>query len=552
MEHNDDNVEKTTHDSTSSNEDLYARDLPISLSNRLSSPSGDNHMGNTATTCPTVADTESDMQIDSHTRTNSPPFQQPASWEAIDRAHTERIANEKAFGIGMAKKHEIRRLELSLVYRGAQIHDAMSKWANNEQGGIVPKPWGMAGLRGDLTRHPNIFEMYLYQETSILSMIKQRIAYITDWSPMMESPRAKIELRYLKKQMKLRQPALVMAENKALLGDMLAIMLDNLILDVENNVDKSSQTAAVSDIPSCLLNLINEDESLQSLLETLRQVERAHYPHLFQNRTLPFQLPELQLEHLNTPLFENPVSQLPRRPYRHPSWFKDIIENDPKISTENKKLHKRKKSVRIELSSIEKYMSNALTADESLLSGLKKRLHDSQDISLRISPERSPPPVVHMNRPISGPHDQESSKGTQNQTSTSRTWQQGTDPEQSSLIVSDTEKSFPSLFQSGLQSAPKSPETAPSTSPSRSVQPSSAGASISAVGSPPLTPLPSKTPTHSLLSPALNNIAQAAPVPASRLKYRLEVEKRRSFHGVVQQVRFSEPELFPGEFEKFS
>ncbi|KAH7371329.1 hypothetical protein BKA66DRAFT_469588 [Pyrenochaeta sp. MPI-SDFR-AT-0127] len=184
----------------------------------------------------------------------------------------------------------------------------------------------------------------------------------------------------------------------------------------------------------------------------------------------------------------------------------------------------------------------------------KPQLHHFLDMKSEIVPGRLLPPVVYMVGTSSGPHDQDPPKDTQNGPTASQSQQQQSSSEQTSSSSSDANGSPPSYSHSGPQSAPQSPETAPSTSPSRSaqlsssVQQSSNDVSLSASGSSSDTPLRPRTPTHSLLSPALDNAARAVPVPASRLQYRLEVEKRRSTDGIVQQVRFSGPDLFPGKF----
>ena len=118
--------------------------------------------------------------------------------------------------------------------------------------------------------------------------------------------------------------------------------------------------------------------------------------------------------------------------------------------------------------------------------------------------------------------------------------------------TSDAEQS--STAQSGgiqaSTSGNQSSGTAPSTSVSGAMQTSAEQSSgnpqtpiRSVIGSAYLTPIPIITPRQSPVSP---NIIQGQGPPASRLSYRLELEQRRSFDGVVQQMRFGEEEILPG------
>lgn len=162
-------------------------------------------------------------------------------------------------------------------------------------------------------------------------------------------------------------------------------------------------------------------------------------------------------------------------------------------------------------------------------------------------------PIVYMARippPTNGegPGGNQDDASPQNQEVTSTAEEDGMSP-----VMLDTDQSSASR-SAGTQpssSGMQSPETAPSTSLSRatqsSVQPSSGEASTpirSVFGSAYLTPHVPVTPVP---SPAQFGSVQGMGPPASRLSYRLELEKRRSSDGVVQQMRFAERDMLPGE-----
>ncbi|CAO2653686.1 Nn.00g030970.m01.CDS01 [Neocucurbitaria sp. VM-36] len=577
MAHHDDNddCQPPSHNEGDQNEELYARDLHLSLTDRLRSVTV-GQANDTSNDIVLVHDA-SDERPRSEARPASPPFEPPPEWAAIEIARAQRIANEEADAMELTGG-EACRLGMSLLYRRDIIDAAMVKTLRRESGCVIPKQWHITGLRADLVRYPRLLERYLHQESQIQDLIEMRMSRIAGREQ--ESDEAKYELAYLRKQMSLRRQSDEAGETTTLIADMLTNMLDHAISDITNNIGRTFQRKRAADIPPILLDIINKDQALREQLATLKEVECEQSPRLFEQAIIEprtKETPSPQPKRALTPVVEIPSPPSPQpspcKSDEPPPSLTDVLydtENMVKAGQENH--GKDEENVPSMPSANNEKIMPGLRKDLCAWLGFKKIPEHLQGMKMGLLPGSVQPPVVYMAR-TSPEQKSQDSKDVQSQQITA-SQQQTPMPEEeayhssrtSDASISSTSSSDDirestsnadesSTAQSGgfqaSLSGKQSSETAPSTSVSGARQTSAEQSSgnpqtpiRSVIGSTYLTPIPIVTPHQSPVSP---NIIQGQGPPASRLSYRLELEKRKSSDGVVQQMRFAEREMLPGE-----
>ena len=223
MEHDDpkDDLTKSPQDDKNTNEDLYCKDLPSSLANRFNTLDLNNQAAVSANIASPSAKTHRNESLGLQTRPISPPFKRPAAWKVIDHKHNKRVANERAAETQMSTEQELRRLRESLRYRSEVIDRAIESTNDDAYGCIILKPWGMAGLRHDLLRHPYQLEEYIHQEMEIGTLLMKRMKWLRLLVLHGEIPNLSGELRYLEKAIVSHKDTLNIDKTKLFIRDML-------------------------------------------------------------------------------------------------------------------------------------------------------------------------------------------------------------------------------------------------------------------------------------------------------------------------------------------
>ena len=415
---------------------------------------------------------------------------------------------------------------------------------------------------------PRFLEKYLRQDKDILDLISRRMTWVKAQIGQDKDAQVNDELLYLKEHLKLRRKSHEERSVKSLIGDMLAYLLENLIKDVENKVDKAPSTTPISQFPPMIRKIIKRDEVLKGCLQTLQEVEREHYPFLFVPKSIPVRRPTPLTERSLPTISEEPNVESPQpllaKLQAPPLSLTQVLDDTERmVLDDTESLLKGDGSVQKRLSITEHRMSK-LCKDVFEWPEFEKRLQGIRDKELEFFPEQFFPIVAYTAGVPPAPDFPETFEAFRAQRLALRAQQQATTSSSPSHPPESSEDSQGALsgdqtqqqVSSPEQQAPESPErrtyslspsTQPSTSPSQSAQTSSVQPSSNepptSIKSAELTPALVVTPTPSRVD---SNAIKASPVPASRLKYRLEIEKQKSSDGLVQQVRFADNDMLPG------
>ena len=546
------NVETPRYNEEDPSADLYAEPYPPALTPRLRLVTLNDH-ANDASYGAGAANDEmgAEPSLPVGTPSPSPPFEPPASWAAIETAHTERIANELASDTRLAREREIRILKRSLRYRSSVINAAKAN-TNGSERCILPKPWHMEGLGGDLVRHPYMLERYLHQEKEIRDMLRDLMVDVERQDISNDNPQATIDINYLKEQMDLRRRSSEARETETLIGNLLTIKLDQVISDIMNNVYKSPGTPPISDIPAGVLRVIKRDKELSDQLATLIEAEREAFPGLFEE--------EMSLESLEKPYLLSRKASPEQSSPPPPSTIDGLAGSlSPGIlEVLVAELWSRPQNPDIYSNPII-YMSRIPpTAQEQRPEELADEQTPSPPQQQTTVPEAPPrPQAPDQSHLVRGSPPGDDGRGTGSRPHTQTTVTTSRLAHGASNLASAQPSTPPAQHIRVSTLRVISPDTAPSTAPdSNTTQTSvhkassatptlaiSAAASESNMANAPNTPNVPRTPAP---TPRSMNPNQAQGPTPTRLMQRLQLESSRSDEGVVHQVRFADRELLPG------
>ena len=394
MEHNDCWTLSPRNDEQLSNADLYRSDLPSWLAEQLDSLYLDNEALDSE---PLPTEAQSNETLRSPERSTSPCFTRPPAWAAIDRKHNERVANEKAADVQMTVREQVHRLRASLDYRQEIINRAITISDTNQLACIVPQPWSKKGLRVDAVRHPRLLEEYISQELDIgVLMTKRRVRLRALDKEIQELSEVVAEIKYLNQLFEGRRGSLTLAKTKALVREMLGATWDQLVLDVDNDVERS---LPVSDMPIGLRSVIVKDEKLYDLLQSMWEVESHHFPELFVGKRYPrpdfragwdeeYSAPD---DRIDPVLLEEPRSpKLRSAPYS----LSRVLQEAARMLTADERQRKNgNDDVHKKPSVMEQWISPQTREKMVQWTDLRMRFQTLRGLELRLFPGRFPTPA---------------------------------------------------------------------------------------------------------------------------------------------------------------
>ncbi len=573
------NPEHMPGDTQSSNDDLYVQDLPASLTQRISSIVVNDQPDDDTSAISPTANAQGGESEESLTRSESPPFERPAAWRAIDVGHFERLANERAAEAERAQSLKMTTIEASLHNRQVVINRATRGLDDFDGDWAVPPPWSHDRFQGDLSQHPYLLERYANQEMEIRALVNKRIKLLVSHTGVESLFKPSNDWKRFTKAVKSRTMTIEIDELDLHIGSLLAFKKDSLILSVEKGEVKLPGSWIVSELPPKLLDVTIRNEELYERFRKLWEYEKEHFPHLFLDREFPgFLKPWERSRVAPSPPVPAP-SNPPESLVETLEEARDMLRTDSWLSQSEEAFFNQKPSI------TEQWIPIETREQIFQWPELKQQLEKLRNRELELFPGRFPSMPVGEDRPASSTdeakEDSDDSgvmptssssqhasishkrmddstlfEGTsQNYTSNPSSVSQPsrnddrTSPKQPSETLSLSSRPQSGPTGSSIQLSMQAPETKSTGStflsmPTSSVQRSS-DVPPTPIRSPALSPPPVLTPVP---SQADSSAPKASPIPASRLKYRLEVERRRSDDGTVQQMRFGGEDILPGKY----